>query len=113
KVLIYTLRAVGFIILIILAFIYKGENGEAITPRWWGILGLIGWAYLYSCILYQLLKGNKFLLSGMIAVCSFLYAFGKTDLVTESNQLHWISNQLGNAAHTSIVLCGIVLTLIF
>ncbi|HXL58992.1 MAG TPA: DUF5009 domain-containing protein, partial [Chitinophagaceae bacterium] len=60
KILIYTLRAIGFIILIILAIIYKGTNGEPITPRWWGILGLIGWAYLYSCIFYQLFKGNKY-----------------------------------------------------
>ena len=42
KILVYTLRAIGFIILIILAFIYRGKNGEHITPRWWGILGLMG-----------------------------------------------------------------------
>ena len=113
KTLIYTLRAIGIIGLIILAFIYKGENGASITPRWWGILGLIGWAYLYSCIFYQLCKGNKYLLTALIAVCVAFYAIGSMESVKDSTSLYWISAQKGNAAHTSIVLSGIVLTLIF
>ena len=113
KTLIYTLRAIGIIGLIILAFIYKGENGASITPRWWGILGLIGWAYLYSCIFYQLCKGNKYFLTVLIAVCVAFYAIGSMESVKDSTSLYWISAQKGNAAHTSIVLSGIVLTLIF
>ena len=48
----------------------------------------------------------------MIAVCIGFYALGKNDFVKDSNW-HWITAQSGNAAHTSIVLCGIVLSLIF
>ena len=84
KIIVYTLRTIGFIILIILAFIYRGKNGEHITPRWWGILGLIGWAYLYSCIFYQLFSGNKYLLTFMIAVCVTFYAIGKMPGVEHS-----------------------------
>jgi predicted acyltransferase len=113
KILVYILKAIGVITLIILACVYKGENGEAITPRWWGILGLIGWAYLYSCIFYQLFRGNKLLLAGMIAVCIAFYILGKTDSIENSGNWDWISAQAANAAHTSIVLCGVVLTLIF
>src|SRR4030095_7353235 len=113
KTLVYILRAIGFVILIILAIIYKGENGEPMTPRWWGILGLIGWAYLYSCVLYQLCKGNKYLLALLIAVCVAIYALGSMQSVKDSNWLWWISAQKGNAAHTSITLSGLVLTLIF
>ena len=113
KILVYSIRAIGFIVLIILAIIYKGENGQHITPRWWGILGLIGWAYLYSCIIYQLLRGNKYLLVIMIAVCIAFYAIGKMPAVKDSTWTHWISAQGGNAAHTSIVLCGVVVSLLF
>jgi heparan-alpha-glucosaminide N-acetyltransferase len=113
KILVYILRAIGFIALIILAVIYKGKNGESIMPRWWGILGLIGWAYLYSCIFYQLCKGNKYLLAILIAVCVAVYALGSMQSVKDSTWLWWMSAQKGNAAHTSITLCGVVLTLLF
>ena len=113
KFLVYTLRTIGFIILIILAFIYRGKNGEHITPRWWGILGLIGWAYLYSCIFYQLFARNKYLLTLMIAVCVTFYAIGNMPGVDHSYWWNWISARKGDAAHTSIVLCGMIVTLLF
>jgi len=113
KILVYSLRTIGFLILIILAIIYKGKNGEHITPRWWGILGLIGWAYLYSCLVYQLLRGNKYLLIVMASVCIAFYAIGKMPVIDHSRWMHWISAQKGNAAHTLIVISGIVVSLIF
>ena len=51
----HMLRAVGVIILVYLAVIYKGgstENPEWMRPHWWGILGLIGWAYLMGALVY-------------------------------------------------------------
>src|SRR6185295_4674349 len=113
KVLVYIIRAIGFIILIALAIMYKGKNGGHITPRWWGILGLIGWAYLYSCIFYQLFSGNKYLLTLMIAVCVTIYAIVKMPGIEHSDWWSWISARKGDAAHTSIVLCGIIVTLLF
>jgi hypothetical protein len=113
KTLVIVLKSIAFITLIILAFIYRDKNGGPITPRWWGILGLIGWAYLYSCIFYQLFKGNKYWLAGAIAFCVAWYAAGKLPTVQQTGWLHFIPAQSGNAAHTSIVLCGIVVSLIF
>lgn len=113
RTFVYILRTVGFIVLLVLALVYKSEDGGPITPRWWGILGLIGWAYLYSCAIYQLFRGNKYLLILMIGVCIAFYATGKMAVVERSNWIHWISAQSGNAAHTSIVLCGMVLSLLF
>lgn len=49
----------------------------------------------------------------MMAICIAFYAVGKLAVVEQSVWLHWISAQRGNAAHTSIVLCGLVVTLIF
>ena len=113
KTTVYILRAAGFIALIVLAFIYKGENGEHITPQWWGILGLIGWAYLYACIIYQLCRGNKYLLILFIAACTAFYAAAHNADEQAIGWLNWVSGQAGNAAHTSIVLCGIVVSLLF
>lgn len=107
------LRSIGFLILVLLAFIYRGSDGEHISPRWWGILGLIGWAYLYSCILYQLLMGNKYLLILAVVACSALYLLGKIPVFQHPQWMHSINHWDRDAAHTGIVLCGIVTTLIF
>ncbi len=60
------LQIIGVIILLILALIYRGhgDNNEIVMfqPRWWGILGLIGWAYLGSAILYLYFKDSIILL---------------------------------------------------
>jgi predicted acyltransferase len=113
KWIVYTMRALGFIILILLALVYKGKDGGSISPRWWGILGLIGWAYLFACIFYQLTQGNKYCLMMVIAGCIGFYAIGKMPVVENSNRWNWISDRFREAAHTAIVLCGVVLTLLF
>ena len=55
KMLISILKITGILLLLYLAYIYRGGSEENITlmqPRWWGILGLIGWAYLLNSLLY-------------------------------------------------------------
>lgn len=54
------LQVSGYLILVFLAYIYKGgENGELwMTTQWWGILGLIGWAYLFNAVVYVMTNGN-------------------------------------------------------
>ncbi len=58
------LQAAGYLILAFLAFIYKGgEHGELwMTTQWWGILGLIGWAYLLNALVYLYTKGNLWMM---------------------------------------------------
>lgn len=57
----WAMKILGVIILIYLAAIYTGgtvENPHWMRPAWWGILGLIGWAYLLISTLY-LLVGTR------------------------------------------------------
>lgn len=109
------LRGVGVIGLLWLAIIYRGgaSGTEYITPRWWGILGLIGWAYLYACIFYQLFKGNKLYLGLAVAFCALVYVCANTSVSDTYTLLAWTHSQAGNATHTGIALCGMILTLIF
>jgi len=110
----YILRITGIAGLIILAFIYRGGDGTAgMRPHWWGILGLIGWAYLFACIFFQVLKGNIILLIAMMAFCTSFYMISKQPAVQANANFSWMRSQAGNAAHTSVVLCGIVLSQIF
>lgn len=63
-------RVFGVIILVVLAFIYRGGGDEELVrfaPQWWGILGLIGWAYLASSLVLVFSKDNfKFLFGAWI-----------------------------------------------
>ena len=55
------MKSAGWIILVFLAIIYKAPdqgNGTWMHFHWWGILGLIGWGYLLSALVYLFL-GNR------------------------------------------------------
>lgn len=106
-------RGAGIAGLIILGIIFRGGDGSGrLTPQWWGILGLIGWAYLYACIIYQLFKGNAGGILLMIAVCTGYYILCRQPFMQTSGwQL--LASQGGNAAHTSIVLSGMLLSLFY
>jgi len=58
----YAFMGLGIGILIVLGILYKGvgEGGTTrwLEPSWWGILGLIGWAYLVCSGVYLLVRGN-------------------------------------------------------
>jgi len=57
----WVMNVLGILILVFLAIIYEGgtvEDPHWMRPAWWGILGLIGWAYLVISTLY-LLVGNR------------------------------------------------------
>ena len=61
--------------LIILFFLYRGGDQTGVIqmrPEWWGILGLIGWAYLIACLFYIPFNKNPFALLGSAV---FLFCF--------------------------------------
>lgn len=65
KTQITALKSIGIGILIYLAIIYKGGTTEELTwmkPYWWGILGLIGWAYFFNAIIYLTFGKNLIVL---------------------------------------------------
>ena len=70
------LRAAGFASLAWLAFAFVGADGHRIITLapltlhhdWWGILGLVGWAYLVGCVVFLLFRGQR----TALAVCTGL-----------------------------------------
>ena len=46
------LVALGAACLVFLALTYRTKDGGLMHASWWGILGLIGWAYLFCATLY-------------------------------------------------------------
>lgn len=111
----WLLRITGAVGLVLLGLVYRGgEDGtQRLSPQWWGILGLIGWAYLFSCIIYQLMKGKIALLILAIVFCIAWYTISRSDAMKGMALWQWMAARSGHAAHTSIVLCGIVLSLLY
>ncbi|PSL49515.1 putative acyltransferase [Chitinophaga niastensis] len=106
-------KGTGIAGLLVLGWLYHGGDGsERLSPHWWGILGLIGWAYLYACIIYQLFKGVAAAYMFMIAVCIGYYILCQQPFMHQG-EWSWLASQGVNAAHTSIVLSGMVLTLFY
>jgi len=107
KVLVTSLRLCGVAGLALLAMVFRGgPHGELyLAPQWWGILGLIGWAYLYGCICYQLARGRLAPLLAALACCVGYWCAAHQG---------WLwAGQMDNAAHSSIALSGVICTLIF
>jgi len=107
KQLKYILIALGVIILAIMAYLYKGgnaENPEGLKPHWWGILGLIGWAYLFSAFVYLLSRGKMILLLPAFVVFAFV------NITTHMDLLHVDLWQIGDASSITLMLGGAVIS---
>src|SRR4051812_3708708 len=110
-------RLAGIVLLLLLALLYRAEGAPgllAFRPRWWGILGLIGWAYLVAAAGYLLARERPALLLGGV---SLLYVLALAD---ESNALGVllpvralvsVGAMLG--AHGGLALSGTLLTVAF
>ena len=107
------LRVLGIIGLVLLFIAYHGEKGRWMQPQWWGILGLIGWAYLIGCIVY-VGTGRKITgLIGVLAVLTFLNIGVNSDQLVLPWFLRFLYGQGGNAAHSMLVVAGIIVSQMF
>ena len=56
-------RGAGIVLLLALAITYRTESGGFLRARWWGILGMIGWAYLFTAVAWMLCRKRTGILS--------------------------------------------------
>ncbi len=53
------LRPLGAVLLVALAVYYRTPDGARFEGLWWGILGQIGWAYLFCAVAYLLCRERQ------------------------------------------------------
>jgi len=105
------LQGTGWIILIIMAIIFRGgeaENPVWIKTYWWGILGLIGWAYLLSSLIY-LIAGNR--LSILFPAWLFFIIFNIADFAGWLENLEEIRHYVwivGSGSMPAFTMGGVV-----
>ena len=78
-------RWAGILILLGAAVWFRIPDTEGwieLRPHWWGILGLIGWAYLVSSIVYLLLRQNLAAQTGAIGLLYCVYFADRADFFT-------------------------------
>lgn len=101
------LKVAGWLILTFLAIIYVGRGEEGtqwMRFHWWGILGLIGWGYLLSALVYLGL-GNR---PGWIAaVLALLLLLNVNEFATPFN---FRIRLVVSASNYASVMAGVLVT---
>lgn len=112
--LIYVLKGVAIVVLIVFAYLYRGGSSEDIerfAPQWWGILGLIGWAYLASGLITVFAKKNLFVIAGAWIFFAALSMLSHANLIPEV--FSFIPNAILGGTLTGLTLGGVLTSMIF
>jgi heparan-alpha-glucosaminide N-acetyltransferase len=117
KILSLCLRLIGFAGMIYLAFAFRGRRNQPIITLspfhihtdWYGILGLIGWAYLVSSLVFLVFRTHRTALLGCAVLLFCLYPADKTGLLDN----FWLAKYVGTGemlgSHAAISVAGLLL----
>ena len=83
--------------------IQRVANGAAWKVGWWGILGLIGWAYLFGAVIFLLVRGRKWLLVAAWALVALM------SVILQGKDT-FFSIVPGFFTHLGLVMGGVVCT---
>lgn len=112
---VYLLRFTGIASLITLAILYRGgENGVVgrFAPQWWGILGLIGWAYLAAGLITVFAKNKFSVIIGAWAFFCILSMAAKAGYVPDTI-LNFVPESISGGTLTGLTMGGVLTSLIF
>ena len=116
------MRLAGLALLVWLAFAFRDAKGQRIitlapfslATEWYGILGLIGWAYLVACIVFLVFRGHRTAILGCMALLMCLFVADKNGMFEHFwlNKIVGIGETLGSqgAIAAGGLLLGSVLT---
>ena len=111
------LQWAGVILLAGLAVAYRSPGGDLFHSGWWGILGQIGWMYLFASLAYLLCRNRPWILALLWGV----FCFVNLTITPMREHAQWIGPniladlsgalQLGNG-HSIIMTLGGLLTIL-
>ncbi len=114
KLLVYGLKGVGVLTLLLFAFIYRGgtENDTYhFGPHWWGILGLIGWAYLASALITVFARNNFYVVLAAWGFFAVLSMISKAGLLPD--EISFIPAAISGGTLTGLTTGGVLISMIF
>ena len=109
----WTGKIAGALFLLFLAITYRG--GTVSEPLWmafywWGILGLIGWAYLIASVVYLLTKGKLAGLWFAFLVCLSFSVLGKLGLLDFMSSIRSYVWLIDNGATPALAISGVLIS---
>ena len=110
------LKAIGILLLIGMAILFESDESSGIMAmkvQWWGILGLIGWAYFISSCVF-LFSGGKLILQ-VVAFVFFLFFsaannLGWLEFLSGLRPYIWIA---GDGAMPALPIAGVITALLY
>lgn len=109
------LQVCGVLIFIFLAIVYRGgELGQkGMGPQWWGILGLIGWAYALNALAYLFTKGNLLLIILLWLLLNLLSVLDQTEMALNPNGFLRYFSTIFSGTIPAFTTAGIVASLVY
>jgi predicted acyltransferase len=114
KMVVFGLRAVAIMALLVLAYVYRGGQDDALRtfgPQWWGILGLIGWAYLVSGLVAVWAKDSFYIVLGAWIFFSILSMVSHADLIPDF--FSFIPSAILGGTLVGLTMGGVLTSMIF
>jgi predicted acyltransferase len=115
-------RLAGVIVLVWLAFAFRGSQGERIITlaplsldtQWYGILGLIAWAYLVACIVFLFFREHRIAILSCMVLLMCLFVADRSGMFEGFwlNKIVGIGETLGSQGAIAVggLLLGSILT---
>jgi heparan-alpha-glucosaminide N-acetyltransferase len=107
------MRVAGVALLVALAFLYRGNEATGLLqlrPQWWGILGLIGWAYLVGCAAYTLFRRELGALIGVVALLYLLFVADAVGFFAWASVIdRWVDIGAVLGSHAAVTVSGVAL----
>jgi heparan-alpha-glucosaminide N-acetyltransferase len=110
KVKRYILTGIGVVLLVTLAILFKGGSADApegLRSSWWGILGIIGWAYLVCAFIFLIARGGGLVLIGTLILFVAINISIHASLIDVKL---WVITD-GNSV--SLMMFGVVISLLY
>lgn len=106
----YSFIALGIVLLVAMALLYKGGNAaepQGLKPHWWGILGIIGWAYLVSALVFLFCRAN------LLALMFAFTVFAAINVTSHLGLLKLHIPVVGDASSITLMLAGALLATLY
>ena len=112
---VFGLKGLGIAGLIVLVFLFRSgtaENPGWLTTGWWGILGLIGWGYFATALVFLVAKENLLKTGLFWLLFLALNIFSQTGMLSFLNFLRPVFGVLIGGNTPLLVISGLFFSLI-